>query len=95
MEGEQQAHGSGTNGDSAWGDIRLALAPGGVLQGSILGPALLAVFIKNLGTGLNGTLCKFANDTKLGRVVNSLEGRGPAERPGQTGVLDNHQPCEV
>ncbi|GAB0179540.1 hypothetical protein GRJ2_000419300 [Grus japonensis] len=52
----------------------------GIPQGLVLGLALFNIFVSDMDSGIECTLSKFADDTKLCDAVNMLEGRDAIRR---------------
>ena len=57
----------------------------GVPQGSVLGSVLFNIFAGDTNSGIECTLSKFADDTKLSGVVDTLERRDIPSRGTWTG----------
>jgi len=52
----------------------------GAPQGSVLGSALFNTFVGDMDSGIECPLSRFADDTNLSGVVDTLEGRDASQR---------------
>ncbi|KAK4822296.1 hypothetical protein QYF61_012995 [Mycteria americana] len=70
----------GTESCGQWLDVRVETIDEWCPSGSVLGVVLFTIFVRDMGSRIECTLSKFADDTKLSSVVDTLEGKDDIQR---------------